>query len=332
MRQRIFGLEAALGVGMIGAALATAPVIAQTPPSAAKAAAGAKAWTPSRTVDGQPDLQGVWNFSTPTPLERPDELAGREVLTDEEIAAAADRAASRDRRNPVPEQDVGQAYNEFWSERGRPIRRTSLILDPADGKLPPFTADGRKRAEAGARRGTDGPEQRSLWERCLTRSGLPRIPGAYNDNVQIFQTRDHVVLLYEMIHEPRIIPVDGRAHIAQNVRQWLGDSRGRWEGDTLAVETTNFNDEARVRGSSADMRLIERFRRVDADTIDYQFTVEDPTTWTKPWTATLPMNRVHELIYEYSCHEGNYAMFGILEGAREADKAAAEAAKRGSSR
>lgn len=285
----------------------------------------ASAQTPSgaRTPWGDPDLQGVWNFSTPTPLERPAEFAGREVLTDAEIAALADEAASRDRRSATAEQDVRQAYNEFWSERGQPTRRTSLILDPADGKLPPLTAAGQQRAATAAQRGYDSWTNRSLWERCVTRSGLPRIPGSYNNNVQIFQSPGYVVLLYEMIHETRIIPVDGRSHLGPGLRQWLGDSRGRWEGDTLVVSTRNFNEKASVRGTSANLRLTERFTRTGAGTIDYQFTVEDPDSFTRPWTAGLPMTRLSEMIYEYACHEHNHGMTNLLNGARAQERASA---------
>ncbi|MQA30651.1 MAG: hypothetical protein GEU82_12580 [Luteitalea sp.] len=306
--------------------VASSPAIGQSETTAA-----AKSWD-ARTPDGQPDFQGVWNFSTPTPLERPSKFSGREFLTDEEVEALGIEAASRDRRAANAQADVGQAYNEFWSERGKPTKRTSLILDPADGKLPPLTPEGQQRAAAlrgaGGERGADSWEDRSLWERCLTRGGLPRIPGSYNNNVQIFQIPGHVVLLYEMIHEARIIPTDGRPHLDTAVRQWLGDSRGRWEGQTLVVETTNFTDRTSFRGSSENMRLVERFTRIDADTIDYRFTVEDPATFTRPWTATLPLTRIDGHVYEYACHEGNYGMRNLLTGHRAEEKAAADAAKK----
>jgi hypothetical protein len=280
-----------------------------------------------RTVWGHPDLQSVWNFSTPTPLERPAALANVEFLTKEQLEAAAVAAASRDRRQADKVADVREAYNEFWSERGKPTGRTALIVDPSNGRLPPLTAAGARRAAAlaselenGERR-ADSWMDRSLWERCLMRGGLPRIPGSYNNNIQIFQTTDSVVLHYEMIHEARIIPIDGRPHLSARLRQWLGDSRGRWEGDTLVVETTNFTERTSFRGSTQDMKLVERFTRTGPDTIDYRFTVEDPATFTASWTAMLPMNRLDEKMYEYACHEGNEGMKNLLAGARAQENA-----------
>jgi len=312
--------------------LALATVVAWTgvQPAAAQGTNGrpaaAKGYKAPRTAWGHPDLQSVWNFSTPTPLERPKALADVEFLTKEQVEAAAVAAASRDRRSADKVADVRQAYNEFWSERGQPIDRTSLILDPPSGRLPAYTAAGAQRVAALAsdlengERGADTWEDRSLWERCLTRSGLPRIPGSYNNNLQIFQTPDHIVLQYEMIHEARIIPLDGRPHLGAGVRQWLGDSRARWEGDTLVVETTNFTDRTSFRGTTADMTLVERFTRTGPDSIDYRFTVSDPATFTASWTATLPMNRLDEQVYEYACHEGNEGMKNLLAGARAQER------------
>jgi hypothetical protein len=319
--------------GGAAAAVLAAAVVSASPASAQSTnskAAGAKgSYQTPRTPWGHADLQSVWNFSTPTPLERPAGLADVEFLTKEQIEAAAITAASRDRRPSNRVADVREAYNEFWSERGEPTGRTSLIVDPANGKLPPLTAAGAQRVAAlasdlenGERR-ADSWMDRSLWERCLTRSGLPRIPGSYNNNVQIFQTRDHVVLHYEMIHEARIIPIDGRAHIPDRIRQWLGDSRGRWEGDTLVVETTNFTDQTSFRGTTKNMKLVERFTRTGPDTIEYSFTVEDPATFSTSWTAMLPMNRLDEKIYEYACHEGNEGLKNLLAGARVQEKAPA---------
>lgn len=325
----IHGFRGSLGVLATG--IAVAMVLAAFPVAGQTGTGTAKSWN-ARTSDGQPDLQGVWNFSTPTPLERPSKFVGREFLTDEEAEALSSEAASRDRRAANAQADVGQAYNEFWSERGKPTKRTSLILDPADGKLPPLTPEGQQRAAAlgaGGERGADSWEDRSLWERCLTRGGLPRIPGSYNNNVQIFQSPEYVVILYEMIHEARIIPTDGRPHVDPHIRQWLGDSRGRWEGQTLVVQTTNFTAKTSLRGSTEDMRLVERFTRSGADTIDYRFTVEDPATFTKPWTAALPLTRLEGEVYEYACHEGNYGMRNLLTGHRVQEKAAAEAARKG---
>lgn len=324
----IHGFRRSLRLLVTGVALVM--LLASFPVAGQIGAGTTKSWN-ARTQDGQPDLHGVWNFSTPTPLERPSKFAGREFLTDEEVEALTSEAASRDRRAANAQADVGQAYNEFWSERGKATKRTSLILDPADGKLPPLTPEGQRRAAlqgGGGERGADSWEDRSLWERCLTRGGLPRIPGSYNNNVQIFQSPEYVVVLYEMIHEARIIPIDGRPHVDPRVRQWLGDSRGRWEGQTLVVQTANFTDRTSFRGSTENMRLVERFTRLDADTIDYRFTVEDPATFTKPWTATLPLTKIDGQVYEYACHEGNYGMENLLAGYRAQEKAAAEAAAR----
>jgi hypothetical protein len=304
------------------AVVASAPLFGQT---AAKA---------PRTADGQPDLQGVWNFSTITPLERSAEFTGREFLTDAEAAQFEKRSAelsNRDNRERSPEADVNGAYNEFWFARGvRAARvkgkiRTSLVVDPPDGRIPALTSEGQQRAasRAEARRlhPADGPEDRSLGERCLVfNAGPPMLSGPYNNYVQIFQTRDHVVIFNEMIHDTRIVPLDGRPHLPPALRSWQGDSRGRWDGDTLVVETTNFTDKTNVRGSGERLRLVERFTRADANTLHYEFTIDDPGSFVKPWTAILPMAKTDDLIYEYACHEGNYAMTGILRGARAGEQ------------
>jgi hypothetical protein len=303
--------------------------------------AAQRSYTPARTSDGHPDLQGVWNFSTPTPLERPKELADKASFSDAELSEllkqvaplAQGGAADRDTRPAVgTAADVALAYNEFWSERGRPLKRTSLVTDPPDGKIPPLTAEAKQRAAARVNtrdRPAQGPEDRGLWERCISRGEMPRIPGTYNNNVQIFQAPGYVVLHYEMIHESRIIPLDGRPHIGEEIRQWLGDSRGRWEGDTLVVDTTNFSDKTNFRESGRGLHLTERFTRTEANTINYEFTVDDPSTFTKAWSAALPWTAVRGLVYEYACHEGNVGLMGILSGAR-ADDRAEEAAKKGS--
>ena len=297
---------------------------------------------PLRTAWGDPDLQGVWNNATTTPLQRPPELAGKDTLTDEEVAqrdVQCAEARSLDRRDDeapglgtepggrLTVADVSRAYNEFWVERGKTIanNRTSIIVDPGDGRLPPLTSDGQRRTEARVefRRGrgpSDSWEDRRLAERCIIYRGIPAMPTLYNNNYQIAQTPEYVAIFQEHIHEVRVIPIDGRSHLDDGVRQWLGDSRGHWEGETLVVETTNFHDQALIRGFNGglgeSLRVVERFTRVNADSIDYQFTVIDPTTWTRPWSGSLPMTRSEGLGYEYACHEGNRGMFNLLAGAR----------------
>jgi hypothetical protein len=274
-----------------------------------------------------------------TPLERPQELTGKQFLTSSEAAEFEKQTLQRadaDRRDGARAADVGRAYNEFWFDRGAVVdtKRTSLVVDPADGRVPPLTAEATareaKRAEDRRARQADSWEDRTLTERCMLNHGVPPLPTGYNNNYQILQTPGYVVVLYEMLYEPRIIPVDGRPHVGPAIRQWKGDSRGRWDGETLVVETTNFGDKVLIRGIAADpsehLRVVERFRRVDADTLDYQFTIEDPTTWTRPWSGSVPMKKTRDLMYEYACHEGNYGMFGILAGARAGEKAAREAA------
>jgi len=239
------------------------------------------------------------------------------------------RENNRDRRDGTAEADVGRAYNEFWYDRGSHIvesRHTSLIIDPPDGKIPALTPEAQKRqaalAEYRRQHPGDGPEDFSLANRCIlwTTAGPPMLPGAYNNNYRIVQSPGNVTILIEMIHDARIIPTDGRPHLPSNVRQWLGDSRGHWEGDTLVVETTNFTDKTNFRGADENMRLVERFTRVDADTIIYEFTVHDLSSFTKPWTAQIPMKRTPEPLLEYACHEGNYAMEGMLRGLRTEEK------------
>jgi hypothetical protein len=307
---------------LVIALLLQASIAAQAPTRAAKS------WTPPRTADGAPDLQGVWNTSTLTPLERPAEFAGKPFLTEAEVAAYEQRMAvqnNRDRRDSSPQADVGGAYNDFWFERGSrvvPSRRTALITDPADGRIPPLTPEAQKkaaeRAEYRRLHAADGPEDLGLPVRCLLwpTAGPPMLPGGYNNNYQIVQGPGYVMIIVEMIHDQRIIPTDGRPHLPKHVRQWMGDSRGRWEGTTLVVETTNFTDKTAFRGSGENLRLIERFTRSGPDQILYQFTVEDPASFTRPWSAELPMRRMDEQLYEYACHEGNYGMEGILSGAR----------------
>jgi hypothetical protein len=284
---------------------------------------GASAPVP-RTPDGHPDFQGVWNNSTQTPLQRPASLGAKQFYSDEELRQLRLRDHDSD---TVASGDPG-TYNQFWWEEGGFLKQTSLIVDPPDGRMPPLTPDGeRRRAELRARNldGSDNPEERNLAERCISR-GAPKLPGGYNNNFQIVQTPGYVAILQEMIHETRIIPLDGRPHSPSVVSSYLGDSRGRWEGDTLVVETTNFRrnvDETSYNccGTASDhLTIVERFRLLDNDTIDYRYTVNDPTMFTRPWTVSVPMRRIDEQIYEYACHEGNVAMEGILRGGRAAER------------
>jgi len=332
-----------------GAAIVIAAALLAPLPAAGQTAAG-KTWTAPRTADGQPDLQGVWDFRTITPMERPASLGTKEFFTEEEAAIFEREENRRQDRDKIDPETGGLnypaggviPYNEFWYDRGNKVvgtRRTSLIVDPPNGRLPAMTPDGKKRADARAQEQretqlghphADSWEDRPLQERCLAglNAGPPMTPGAYNNNFQLFQAPGYVVILNEMVHDARIIPLDGRPH--GRIRQWMGDSRGRWEGDTLVVDTINFKRETSLPNSSANTHLVERFTRTDADTLVYEFTVEDPTMWTRPWTAMVPMRRTNDPIYEYACHEANYAMASILAGARADEKAAAEAAKKGS--
>ncbi|HWE52562.1 MAG TPA: hypothetical protein VG273_22395 [Bryobacteraceae bacterium] len=282
-----------------------------------------------------PDLQGNWTNASLTPLERPQTLAGKTVFSDAEAAAwekQTKQQNNRDRRDPNPEADVARAYNELFFDQGSHLARfegvirTSLVIDPPDGRIPALTAEAQKRQQARRMEAqshpADGPEDRSLAERCLfwATAGPPMLPGPYNNNYQIVQTPDYVLIMSEMIHEVRIIPLDGRKHVSSDVRLWTGDSTGHWEGDTLVVETTNLTGKTRFRGSGENLHVIERFRRADANTILYRFTVDDPGTFSKPWTAEVAMTKASGPIYEYACHEGNYALTDILAGARADDK------------
>ena len=317
----------------------------------ARAAGAQTAFEPPRLPDGKPDLQGVWDFRTLTPLQRPDDQAGRAVLGDEEASAIEARAAERDAAANAPSEnrdetlpvggDVG-AYNAFWVDQGARVvddQRTSLIVDPPDGRVPALqpalvmqelslaadlggTLPVRVRA-AGI--GTDSHEDRGLAERCILgfNSGPPIVPVGYNQNIQIFQTADYVVIFHEMVHDARIVPLDGRDHLPQGIRQWMGDARGHWEGDTLVIESTNFTAKtasfnpsiAQAAGNGTTLHLTERFRLAAGDTLHYEFTVNDPRTFTRPFTAVLPMKR-GELLFEYACHEGNYGLYNMLAGAR----------------
>jgi len=316
----------------------------QSPPSAAGT------WTAPRTPDGHPDLQGIWTTHTFTPLQRPARYADQEFLTEQEAAelsalltqdqvdplAAGIFALSDEERRKRIVQNNGTHYDNalfLATPDLKPLssNRTSLIYDPPDGKLPPVTAEGRERAAARrAAVGFDSYENRPLQERCimLTHEGPPMLPPPYNDVLQIIQTPGYVVVIREMETAPRLIPTDGRPHVSENIRRWGGDSRGRWEGDTLVVDTTNFTHKTAFQGSSSALHVVERFTRVSAGRIVYQFTVDDPNTWTRPWSAEIPMIATTGPLFEYACHEGNYGMPDILKGARFAEKEAAQGAAR----
>ena len=302
-----------------------------------------------RTPDGKPDLQGVWSNATITPLERPQNVTN--LVLSEEEAARMERATAerRERLNEPSDPDrpappkggdgsTGAAgnvggYNNFWLDPGERVavvdgqRRSSLIIDPPNGRIPALTAEARARQGARmkmmAGRGQyDHPEFRPLAERCLLSFGptTPLVPNYfYNNNIQIVQTPEHVMILMEMVHDARIVRMNA-THLPKHIRPWMGDSIGRWEGDTLVVDTTNFPPQQNFRGASENLHVIERFRRVDADTINYRFTVEDPTTFTAPFSGEIPFRAMDELIYEYACHEGNYALANVLSGARNEEK------------
>ncbi len=310
---------------------------------------------PPRTAWGQPDLQGVWDFRTITPLERPEEFAEKESLTDAEAAGLERDAAavveqlaapSEVRTEPLPAGGGGQsigAYNNFWFDAGTNVvtdKRTSLIVDPPDGRLPPLRQGAARQVGSATEDlpgkrpvryrtggiGADGPEDRGLAVRCLLgfNTGPPMMPSYYNNHMQLFQTPSHVVILNEMVHDARIVPLDGRPHLRDDVRQWLGDARGYWDGDTLVVETTNFTDKTASFssaifssvGSGETLMLTERFRRVDAETLIYEFTIDDPKSFTRPFTVVIPMRQSDAPVFEYACHEGNYGLYNILAGAR----------------
>src|SRR5881296_3841312 len=321
----------------------TAPLAGQAPSSSAKASATAKRWT-AKTSDGQPDLQGYWTNSTYTPLQRPNGVT-KEFYNREEVVQIEKQAAGREEAQTEPGTiaDVHYDFTQFSLDRSQSAHltqlRTSMIVDPPDGRIPPATPEGLKRqADRAAERKrmgatTDAVENMPAGTRCIVMagSGPPMMPTGYNGNYQIVQTAGYVMILTEMIHDVRIIPLDGRPHVSSNIRQWMGDSRGHWEGETLVVETTNYNDKNPFRGASQNMKVTERFTRLDADTIDYKFTVDDETTWTKPWTAMLPLTASVGPIFEHACHEGNYGVRNTLSGARAEEKRAAEAAaKKGS--
>ena len=309
-------------------ALADATLVAQSTHAS-------KGWTPSKTSDGQPSLQGVWTNATITPFERPAALRDKAFLTDADVERLERQAATtRSEEAPPRAGDVGN-YNQFWFDSGERVvstRRSSLVIDPPDGRVPLRPEAEAGRDFASAHQG-DSYEFMSVWDRCITR-GVPggMFPAGYNNAYEIVQSPGYVVILYEMIHEARIIPMDGRPHLPARVRSWNGDPRGRWEGNTLVVDTTNYNDKGwiatqaaagRIKGvrQTESLHVVERFTPVDANTIDYQATIDDPKMFTSPWTVAIPLHRDPGYrLYEYACHEGNRAVEGVLRGARAEEK------------
>jgi hypothetical protein len=325
------------------------PAVAAAQSLKAKAAKSAtQNWSVPRAPDGHPDLQGVWANNTATPLERPKMLAGRAYLTEQEVAALKQKAAElfdngnsdaafgdsvfesvlanvKGTKSGFKSVDGGTGdYSSVWTVARDWDNRTSLITDPPDGRLPPLTPEAEKR-EAGSSflgRPANGPEDRSLSERCIT-YGMPQMMAGYQSYRQIVQTSTSVVMLTEMIHDARVIPLDGSPHIPPNIQSWMGDARGHWEGDTLVVDSTNFRPGAFRPVSTEKLHVVERFTRTGPDTLEWQLTIDDPGAWTKPWTAMIPLRSSKKAIFEYACHEGNYGLADILAGARREDAAAA---------
>jgi hypothetical protein len=297
--------------------------------------ASAQTWAPPRTPDGHPDLQGIWTNASITPLERPRELGSKEFFTEEEAAENRKRALVPAAVAQRSGTEAHYEFTQFGLDRTQSqvafSLRTSMIVG-SDGRVPPLTPEAQQKIADRAAKAKghefDGPEGRGIQERCIVwgNEGPPMLPPGYNSYLQIVQTPQYVAIVQEMIHDARIIPVDGRPHLPQAIRGWLGDSRGRWEGDTLVVDTTNFTDKTNFRGSRENLHVVERFTRVDDNTIRYEFTVDDPTTWTRPWSAELPLAKDKGPIYEYACHEANYGIANNLKGARAVEKKATEEA------
>ena len=349
MNRRPLAAYCALTALIAAVSVLPPPAIAQSP-AASPAASDDKPALP-RTAWGDPDLRGMWVNNNATPLERPKEFAGKQTLSEAELAELKEKAAAvvdggdayfgddfikaavaQGTEYRSFDQKTGN-YNQFWIAEREIENRTSLIVDPPDGRLPALTPEGQQR-RATARSnflGNEraGPEDLNLAGRCIS-YGMPYIQAGYNSYSQILQTPGYVVILQELIHDARIIPLDGRPHLPGPMRQWHGDPRGHWEGDTLVVDSTNFSPKSQFWGTAENLHLIERFTRIDADTIAFEFTVDDPTTYTKTWTAMIPLKASPDAIFEYACHEGNISMEGVLRGARVLEQAAAEAAKRGS--
>jgi hypothetical protein len=318
--------------------------------SASLASLNLLAQPPLRTPDGQPDLQGTWTNATLTPFQRPAQLGSKQFFTAEEAAAFEKQRVQQGNADLIEGErgasDLARrAYNNFWVDRGTRVTktmRTSLVMDPPDGRVPPFTPEAQKKFDAIraelALHPADSPEDRFLSERCILfgAAGPPMLPEPYNNNYEIVQSRGFVAIAVEMNHDTRMIPLDGSPHLPPEIRQWTGDSRDHWEGDTLVVDTTNFkfNNQSRFGVGYLDgmtdenLHVVERFRRTDPNTIIYQATVDDPTVYTKPWTVEISMAKRPDRIFEYACHEGNYGMIGILSGARAQEKKAAGSASK----
>lgn len=324
-----------------GPPLAIAATLILIAPAEAQIQKGVKAWTTPRTPDGQPDLQGIWTNATITPFERPAELAGKATLTEQEAAAVEKRASENRVDRPPRPGDPGN-YNQAFFDAGTkwlPSRQSSLVVDPPNGRVP-LKPSAEAQRDYDMAHLEDSYMHHTSWERCITR-GVPAgmFPAGYNNAYQILQTRDHVVIFSEMIHEARVIPLDGRPHLPPSIREWNGDSVGHWEGGTLVVDTTNFNGKGmiatsaatgRIRGihQSEALHVVERFQRVDANTIAYEVTIDDPNIYSAPWKVSLPLTKdPNYVIYEYACHEGNYAMEDMLRSGRAKEKAAEAAAK-----
>jgi hypothetical protein len=316
--------------------------------AAAKAKPAGQTWTPPRAADGHPDIQGFWANNNATPLERPKELEGRQFLTDEETAALKKKA--REIFNGEGDAAFGDTvfqtvlanvkgtksgfkstdgetgdYSSVWTVERDWDNRTSLITDPPDGRIPAMTPEGQARREANlaaTKRVPAGPEDRPLQERCIT-YGSPQLVAGYQSVYQIVQTPNSVAVMTEMIHDARVIPIDGGPHVASTVRQWHGDSRGHWEGDTLVVDTTNYKPRSFMSVSSEKLHVTERFTRSGQETVNYEITIDDPATWTKPWSLMIPLRHSSKPVLEYACHEGNIGLQGILAGARAEEQAAA---------
>ena len=316
------------------------PAAGQAQPGKKPAPGGTKAWTPARTPDGQPNLEGFWTNNTTTPLERPKELGAKEFYTEEELTALVKREKVRVAQNeeegrptePGTDADVHYDFAQFGLDRGQAKlawnRRTSLIVGP-QGTVPAMLPEARKRnADIAAKnRGHefDAAQNRPLSARCIVmgQESVPMLPGGYNNNLQIVQGRGYVAIMHEMNHSVRIIPTDGSPHPPDSIRLWRGDSRGHWEGNTLVVDVSNFDARNPFRGSGDKLHVVERYTPVDADTILYRFTVEDPGTWDQSWTGEVAMSKVEGPIYEFACHEGNYGLRNTLRGARVAEEEAA---------